>query len=156
MRIINKTGPLHNPADRDHCLQFATAVALLQGDLTAADYHEPSALDPRIDHLRQLMEVVEEPRYSRDYLDPQKRSIANSVQVTFRDGTATDRIEVEYPLGHRRRRDEAIPLLREKFQANAETILTAGQVTELLNLFADPARLDAMPIDELMTSLSTA
>src|SRR5437667_2447846 len=102
MRIINKTGPLKNPADRDHCLQYMVAVSLIHGTLVAEHYEHEAAADPRIDSLRNRMEVVEEPRYSRDYLDPVKRSIANSVQVFFDDGSFTDRVEIEYPLGHRR------------------------------------------------------
>ena len=150
LRIISKTGPLKNPADRDHCLQFATAVALLQGDLTADHYEEPTALDPRIDRLRSVMEVVEDPRYSRDYLDPAKRSIAGAVQLFFRDGSASERIEIEYPLGHRRRREAAIPLLREKFARNAGTRFSSERVVALQELFADPHRLEALPVDEFM------
>ena len=150
VRIISKTGPLKNPADRDHCLQFATAVALLHGHLTADDYEEPAALHPRIDRLRSLMEVVEDPRYSRDYLDPTKRSIAGAVQVFFRDGTATERIEIEYPLGHRRRRPAAIPLLLEKFAHNVGTRFAPDRVAALQQLFANPTRLESLPVDEFM------
>ena len=154
VRIISKTGPLKNPADRDHCLQFATAVGLLHGDLTADHYEEPAALDPRLDHLRSVMEVVEDPRYSRDYLEPAKRSIAGAVQVFFRDGTATERIEIEYPLGHRRRRESAIPLLREKFARNAGTRFSPERVAALQVLFADLQRLEALPVDEFMGRFS--
>ncbi len=150
VRIISKTGPLRNPADRDHCLQFAVAVALLQGTLTADHYHEPAALDPRVERLRDLMEVVEEPRYSRDYLDPDKRSIANAVQVFFRDGNATPRVEVEYPLGHRRRRAEALPLLREKFVRNAGAVMPAETVARLLELWNRSEQLDALPVDRFL------
>ncbi|MDP6451646.1 MAG: 2-methylcitrate dehydratase, partial [Lentisphaeria bacterium] len=111
VRIIDKTGSLNNPADRDHCLQYMVAVALIRGDLTADDYEDRAAAEPRIDALRAKMTVTEDPAYTRDYLDPDKRSIANAVQVEFHDGTSTDLIEVHYPLGHRRRRDEALPLL---------------------------------------------
>ena len=124
--------PLHNPADRDHCLQFIVAAGLIHGTITADHYQDAAAADPRIDVLRARMEVVEEPRYSRDYLDPDKRSIANAVQVFFRDGSATERVEFEYPLGHRRRRKEAAPHLVEKFRANACTRLPAARVAELL------------------------
>jgi 2-methylcitrate dehydratase len=121
VRIISKVGPLHNPADRDHCLQYIVAIGLIYGTLTAEHYEEPIAADPRIDALRAKMTVSEDPRYSADYVDPAKRSVANAVQVFFRDGTSTERIEVEYPLGHRVRRREAIPLLEEKFRQNLLT-----------------------------------
>jgi 2-methylcitrate dehydratase len=117
IRIIDKSGPLHNPADRDHCLQYMTAIGLIFGELTADHYEDKVAQDPRIDALRGKMVVKEEPHYSRDYLDPDKRSIANAVQVFFRDGTSTAKVAVEYPLGHRRRRTEGIPLLLAKARA---------------------------------------
>src|SRR5207253_212059 len=113
IRIIDKTGPLHNPADRDHCLQYMTAIGLIFGELTADHYEDRIAADPRIDASRATMLVREEKQYSRDYLDPEKRSIANAVQVFFRDGTKTDKVVVEYPLGHRRRRKEGIPALHQ-------------------------------------------
>jgi 2-methylcitrate dehydratase PrpD len=115
-RIIDKTGPLGNPADRDHCLQYMVAVPLIRGGLSADDYEDAAAADPRIDALRARMEVVENPDFSRDYLDPDRRSIGNAVTVHFADGTATPRIAVEYPVGHRRRRKEGTPLLMEKFE----------------------------------------
>jgi 2-methylcitrate dehydratase len=120
VRIIDKQGPLHNPADRDHCLQYMTAIGLIFGKLTAEHYGEKIAADPRIDRLREKMKVTEVPAFTRDYLDPAKRSIANAVQVFFRNGTATRRVEVEYPLGHRRRRHEAEPVLLAKFRAAAK------------------------------------
>jgi len=148
LRIIHKTGPLANPADRDHCLQYIVALGLLHGSITAEMYEDAAAADPRIDHLRARMEVVEQPRYSRDYLDPGKRSIANAVQVFFRDGTATPRQEIEYPLGHRRRRGEALPRLREKFQSNVATRLGPHRAAALAELFvADPAW-ERQPISE--------
>jgi 2-methylcitrate dehydratase len=119
VRIIDKKGPLHNPADRDHCLQYMTAIGLIFGKLTAEHYGEKIAADPRIDRLREKMKVTEVPAFTRDYLDPAKRSIANAVQVFFRNGTATQRVEVEYPLGHRRRRHEAEPVLLAKFRSAA-------------------------------------
>ena len=119
VRIIDKKGPLHNPADRDHCLQYMTAIGLIFGELTADHYGEKIAADPQIDRLRGKMKVTEVPAFTRDYLDPAKRSIANAVQVFFRNGTATRRVEVEYPLGHRRRRHEAEPVLLAKFRAAA-------------------------------------
>jgi 2-methylcitrate dehydratase len=114
VRIIDKSGPLHNPADRDHCLQYMTAIGLIFGELTADHYEDTVAKDPRIDALRAKMIVEENRTYSRDYLDPDKRSIANAVQVFFKDGSSTERVAVEYPLGHRRRRAEGVPLLMKK------------------------------------------
>jgi 2-methylcitrate dehydratase len=152
-RIIDKVGPLANAADRDHCLQYMVAVALLHGRLTADDYEDEAAADPRIDALRGLMRVVESERYSRDYLDPDKRSIANAVQVFFKDGSSTRRIEIEYPLGHRRRRSEGIPLLVEKFRTNAATRLSAERVRQIETLCCDLPRLEATAVDELMASL---
>ncbi|MRR56271.1 MAG: bifunctional 2-methylcitrate dehydratase/aconitate hydratase [Deltaproteobacteria bacterium] len=153
IRIISKTGPLHNPADRDHCLQYMTATALIHGRLTADNYRDAAAADPRIDRLRSLMVVAEEPRYSRDYLDPEKRSIANAVQVFFRDGSCTEKVEVEYPLGHRRRRKEGVPLLLKKCRENLATRLPEKRVAEVLSLCSDPERLMAMPVPEFMELL---
>lgn len=150
IRIISKTGPLHNPADRDHCLQYMTATALIHGRLTADDYLDAAAADPRIDRLRSLMVVTEEPRYSRDYLDPEKRSIANAVQVFFRDGSCTEKVEVEYPLGHRRRRKEGIPLLMKKCRKNLVTRLPEKRVAEVLDHCSDPERLMVMSVPSFM------
>ena len=150
LRIISKQGPLANPADRDHCLQYMVAIALLHGTLTAEHYEDRVASDPRIDCLREKMEVVEEPRYSRDYLDPDKRSIANAVQVEFSDGSRSERIEVEYPLGHRRRRDEARPLLFQKFRSNAATRLSREAADRLVELFEDPPGLDATAVTDFV------
>ncbi|WP_017430004.1 bifunctional 2-methylcitrate dehydratase/aconitate hydratase [Vreelandella jeotgali] len=134
IRIIAKTGSLANPADRDHCLQYMVAVPLMFGALTAEHYEDAfHAAHPDIDRLRELMQVVEEPRYSADYLDPDKRSIANAVQVFFTDGSHTDRIEVEYPIGHRRRRDEGMPQLVEKFKRNLATRFAPQQATTILD-----------------------
>ncbi len=150
MRIIDKRGPLYNPADRDHCLQYMVAVALLEGTLAAEHYQDQYAADPQIDRLRAKMEVVENPQYSRDYLDPEKRSIGNAVQVFFADGSATPRIEVEYPLGHVRRRAEGIPLLERKFRANVATRLPNAQCQAVFDLFGDVLRLESMPVDQFM------
>ncbi|MBX3436675.1 MAG: bifunctional 2-methylcitrate dehydratase/aconitate hydratase, partial [Planctomycetaceae bacterium] len=150
MRIINKTGPLHNPADRDHCLQYMVAVPLLRGTLTAEDYEHSAAADPRIDLLRSRMEVTESPQYSRDYLDPQKRSIANAIQIEFDDGTRSDRVEIEYPIGHRRRRQEAQPLLVEKFRRNASVRLPAAAVARLSACFGDGHDLDQWAVSDLI------
>ena len=148
MRIINKSGPLHNPADRDHCIQYMVAVALIHGELTADHYRDEAAADPRIDAIRDVTEVVEEPRYSREYLDPEKRSIGNSVQVFFADGTQTEEISVDYPIGHRRRRTEAIPLLFDKLKANLATRYSPARTETILRLWEDPEALDALPVDE--------
>src|SRR6516165_4483975 len=123
IRIIDKSGPLYNPADRDHCIQYMTAVGLIFGELTADHYEDKFARDPRIDALRDKMVIIEDARYSEDYLDPDKRSIANAVQVFFKDGSATEKVAVEYPIGHRRRRAEGIPLLVNKFEANLNSRL---------------------------------
>ena len=149
-RIIDKTGPLANPADRDHCIQYMTAVGLLKGGLTAEDYEDDVAADPRLDALRARMEVVENADFTRDYLDPARRSIGNSVQVWFRDGRATERVAVEYPIGHRRRRAEGIPILVEKFDRNLRTRLPARQADALLALCADAGRLSATPVHRFM------
>ena len=148
IRIITKTGPLHNPADRDHCLQYMVAVALVHGTLTANHYEDDAAANPLIDRLRERMNVIEMPGYSRDYLDPDKRSIANSIQISFTDGTQTPRFEVEYPLGHRRRRAEARPALIEKFRQNA-----AGKLqkpNEILKLFQNPDQFDNFSVSQFI------
>jgi 2-methylcitrate dehydratase len=154
IRIIDKRGPLHNPADRDHCIQYMAAVGMIRGNLTAADYEDGAAADPRIDALRERMEIVEDPRYSRDYLDPEKRSIANAIQVTFRDGTSTARVEVEYPVGHRRRREEGYPLLDAKFAVNLARRFAAKQQATILAACADTARLESMPVDRFVDLFS--
>ncbi len=146
IRIIDKTGPLHNPADRDHCLQYMTAIGLIFGNLTAADYEDKVAADPRIDALRAKMTVTEDKSYSKDYLDPDKRSIANAVQVFFRDGSSTPKVAVEFPIGHRRRRQDGIPLLRKKAEAAFAAHYGAAKSAALLSLFADRAQLEAMPV----------
>lgn len=148
IRIIDKSGPLYNPADRDHCLQYMTAVGLIFGELTADHYEDAVARDPRIDALRDKTVVVEEPRYSADYLDPAKRSIANAVQVFFKDGSATERVAVEYPIGHRRRRAEGMPLLVKKFEANLASRLPPSQCAQILELCSNGDSLTATPIDK--------
>ncbi len=153
IRIIDKTGPLNNPADRDHCLQYMTAIGLLFGNLTAEHYEDAAAADPRIDALRAKMVVTENKDYSRDYLDPDKRSIANAVQVFFHDGSATEKIAVEYPIGHRRRRKDGIPLLRDKALAALTTHYGNEKAESLLALFGDDVRLAAMPVHEFAAAL---
>jgi 2-methylcitrate dehydratase len=150
LRIIDKKGPLDNPADRDHCIQYMVAVALIKGNLKAADYEDEAAADPRIDALRAKMRCVENKRYSRDYLDPKKRSIANQLQISFRDGTATRKVAVEYPLGHRRRRQEAIPLLEAKFRTNLARRFPKDRLEAILELCRDQKRLEATPVREFV------
>lgn len=151
IRIISKVGPLTNPADRDHCLQYMTAVPLVFGRLVAEHYEDAfHAANPIIDELRAKMSVIEQPRYSRDYLDPDKRSIANAVQVFFQDGSCTESVEVEYPLGHRRRRTEGIPLLEEKFKISLATRFVPQRCAQIVELCSDQARLEAMPVNRFM------
>ncbi len=150
IRIIDKTGPLHNPADRDHCLQYMVAIGLLFGNLTADHYEDATAKDPRVDALRAKMAVREEPRYTTEYLEPDKRSIANALQVFFKGGAKTEKVEVEYPLGHRRRRKEGMPLLVTKFKANLASRLPAHRVENILNVCNDPARLERTPVHEFV------
>jgi 2-methylcitrate dehydratase len=153
VRIIDKRGPLKNPADRDHCLQYMIAVPLIHGELTAEHYEDAAAADPRIDALREKMEIRENARYSADYLDPDKRSIANAVQVVFRDGTRTQRVEVEYPIGHRRRRGEGLAPLWEKFERAILDHFKDGQARQILRAFQSDEALDAMRVDELVDLL---
>lgn len=148
IRIIDKSGPLNNPADRDHCIQYMTAIGLIFGALTADHYEEATAKDPRIDALREKMVCVEDPQYTKDYLDPEKRSIANAVQVFFKDGSSTPKVAVEYPIGHRRRRAEGMPLLVKKFEANLASRLPANQCAAIMELCLDAARLQATPVDK--------
>jgi len=150
MRIINKTGPLYNPADRDHCIQYMTAVGLIYGELTAEYYEDVAASAPRIDMLRAKMELVEDAQYSRDYLDPEKRSIANAVQVFFRGGTKTENVAVEYPLGHRRRRAEGVPQLFEKFKRNLERRFSPSRANQILALCTDQEKLEGTPVNEFV------
>lgn len=149
-RIIDKTGPLDNPADRDHCIQYMVAVALLKGGLTADDYEGLTAADHRIDDLRTKMEVIENPDFTRDYLDPAKRSIGNAIQVFFADGSATEKVMVEYPIGHRRRRAEGIPLLLSKFETNLRGRLSARRAGSVLALTADAELLASTPVNRFM------
>ena len=153
IRIIDKVGPLSNPADRDHCLQYMVAVGLIFGALSADHYEEKIASDPRIDALRQVIVVVEDPQYSKDYLDPNKRSIANALQIYFKDGSATEKVVVEYPLGHRRRRDQGIPLLEEKFRTNLSTRFPAKQAEAIMELCLDQEQLESTPVSEFMGML---
>ena len=153
VRIIDKTGPLHNPADRDHCLQYMVAIALIFGRLTADDYEEAVASDPRIDTLRAAMKVTENPRFTRDYYDPDKRHIGNAIQVRFRDGTVTERVEVACPAGHRERRGEALPVLMRKFESAVRPWLEDDVWTRLSAIAGDQERFEETTVDELMNLL---
>jgi len=146
IRIIDKKGPLNNPADRDHCIQYMAAVGLIKGSLTAADYEDAAAADPRIDRLRSKMTCVESKQWSRDYLDPAKRSIANAIQVFFSDGSKTENVAIEYPLGHRRRRGEGVPQLEAKFRTNLARRFAPKQQRAILGLCLDARRLAQTPV----------
>jgi 2-methylcitrate dehydratase len=151
LRIIDKKGPLANPADRDHCIQYMIAIPLLFGRLTAADYEDKVAADPvwgpRIDAVRDRITCVEEPRFTRDYHDPGKRSIANALRMELNDGTVLEET-VEYPIGHRRRREEGLPLLVEKFRSNLRRCFAEDRQRQILEVSLDADRLDSMPVNE--------
>lgn len=151
IRIISKKGALHNPADRDHCLQYMVAIGLLHGNLSAEHYEDESASDLRIDRLREKMQVSENKEFSKDYHDPSKRSIANSLRITFTDGTSTQRVTVEYPIGHQRRRKEGLPVLLAKCRKNLSTRFKPEQCQALLDSMSDLKRLQAMPVEDFMT-----
>jgi len=153
VRIIDKTGPLDNPADRDHCIRYMVAIPLIFGRLTAADYEDGVAADPRVDALRDKMDVRENRRFTKDYFDPKKRYIGNAVQVFFKDGSSTDRIVVSAPIGHRERREEGIPALEQKFVDSVSPKLAAGQWEALEALCADRDKLAATAVDDFMALL---
>ncbi|WP_322030186.1 bifunctional 2-methylcitrate dehydratase/aconitate hydratase [Paraburkholderia sp. J76] len=148
IRIIDKSGPLANPADRDHCIQYMVAVPLIFGRLTASDYEDEVASDPRIDALRAKTTCVEDPQFTKDYHEPDKRSIANALTIELSDGTTLDEVVVEYPIGHKRRREEGIPLLIEKFRINLARRFPAKQQQAILDVSLDEARLCALPVNE--------
>ncbi|RKT20604.1 2-methylcitrate dehydratase [Paraburkholderia sp. RAU2J] len=148
IRIIDKKGPLNNPADRDHCIQYMIAVPLIHGRLTAADYEDSIAQDARIDVLRAKMACVEDAQFTKDYHDPEKRSIANALTIEFNDGSKFDEVAVEYPIGHKRRREDGIPLLVEKFRTNLARRFPVRQQLAILDVSLDQARLEAMPVNE--------
>src|SRR3984885_4765250 len=148
IRIIDKKGPLNNPADRDHCIQYMVAVPLIHGRLTAADYEDSIAQDARIDVLRARMECVEDAQFTKDYHDPEKRSIANALTIEFNDGATFEEVVVEYPIGHKRRREDGIPLLVEKFKTNLARRFPAKQQQAILAASLDQATLEAMPVNE--------
>lgn len=154
IRIISKQGKLANPADRDHCLQYMTAVPLIFGNLTAEHYEDSfHQAHPEIDRLREKMKVIEDERYTREYLEADKRSIANAVQVFFNDGSSTDKVAVEYPIGHRRRREEGMPLLVEKFRANLQTRFPVQQCDAIIDSCASLGQLEVMPVHEFISQL---
>ena len=148
IRIIDKTGPLNNPADRDHCIQYMTSIGLLKGNLTAQDYEDTVANDPRVDALREKMTCVEKPEYTKDYLDPDKRSIANAVQIFYKDGSSSEQVAVEYPIGHRRRRSEGIPELIKKFKINLQREFDDTRAEKIMNLNLDIDLLQQTPVNE--------
>jgi 2-methylcitrate dehydratase len=150
VRIISKTGPLHNPADRDHSLQYMIAIGLIFGDLTADYYEDEFANDPRIDSLREKMVVHEDPQFTKDYLDPDKRSIANAIQIYFKDGSSLEKVQVDYPIGHKRRREAGIPLLIKKFENNLAGHFSAQKIQELVDLFLNENLLESMAVQEFM------
>lgn len=155
IRIIDKTGPLNNPADRDHCLQYMAAIGLIYGDLTADHYEDHAAKDPRIDEMRSKMSISENKQYSIDYHDPEKRSIANAITIQFKDGSMLGPVEVEYPLGHRRRRQEGIPCLYAKLEENLLTHFPSNRIQEILALFKDTKKLLATPVHSFMDILAS-
>lgn len=150
IRIIDKKGPLHNPADRDHCIQYMIAVPLIFGRLTAADYEDDVAGDQRIDALREKMDVIEDTQFTKDYHDPEKRSIANGLTLTLTDGTVLNEVIVEYPIGHKRRREEGIPVLIEKYKKNLARVFSSKQQKQLLEASLDRETLSALPVNQFV------
>lgn len=153
VRIIDKTGPLANPADRDHCIQYMVAIPLIFGRLTAQDYEDAVAHDPRVDQLRSRMQVMENTTFTQEYYAADERYIGNAVQVFFKDGSTTQRIAVDFPIGHRKRRAEGIPLLKQKFDASVAAHFSPKQTESIKALFADRARLEALPVREFVAGL---
>jgi 2-methylcitrate dehydratase len=150
VRIIDKTGPLNNPADRDHCIQYMAAIPLIFGRLTAEDYEDKIAVDPRVDALRNKMEVKENERFTKDYYDPVRRYIGNAIQVFFKDGSKTERVEIEFPIGHRNRRVEGIPVLVKKFEAAVSAKLPPHQYSAIRSLCSDQQQLEQTSVTEFM------
>jgi 2-methylcitrate dehydratase len=150
MGIMDKTGPLHNPADRDHCAQYVIAVGLLFGRLEPRDYEDPVAADPRIDRLREKTRIQEDPAYSEGFYDRDRRSSANAVQVFFKDGTHTPKVEVEYPAGHPRRRAEFLPTLRTKVRNALARRYVPPRCAQIQALYDDPQRLDETAVDRFV------
>ena len=154
IRIISKVGELNNPADRDHCLQYMVAIGLLKGNLVAEDYEDDVAKDPRVDELREKMIINEDKRYSKEYLEADKRSIANRIKVHFKDGTATNEVEVEYPIGHKRRRKEGIPILEKKFKDNLSITYDEFKSNEIFELCMDQRKLEEISVADFQQLLS--
>jgi 2-methylcitrate dehydratase len=152
-RIIDKTGPLDNYADRDHCIQYMVAVPLIFGTLTANSYNDEVAVDPRIDDLRARMDVTENPRYTTDYFDPEKRGIGNAIQVFFKDGSSTERVEISYPIGHRRRRDEGIPVLLDKFRSAMADHYSDAQAGQIEKSCAEQKELEDTAVTDFVAGL---
>jgi 2-methylcitrate dehydratase len=153
LRIIDKTGPLANPADRDHCIQYMVAIALLFGRLTAEDYEDAIANDPRVDQLRSKMLVRENTKFTEEYYAADKRFIGNAVQVFFKDGTTTERAAIDFPIGHRKRRAEGMPVLKKKFEASVAAHFSPKQTESIKMLFADRAKLEQMAVNEFVSGL---
>ena len=154
IRIISKVGELNNPADRDHCLQYMVAIGLLKGNLVAEDYEDDVAKDPRVDELREKMIINEDKRYSKEYLEADKRSIANRIKVHFKDGTATNEVEVEYPIGHKRRRKEGIPILEKKFKDNLSITYDEFKSNEIFELCMDQRKLEETSVADFQQLFS--
>ena len=154
IRIISKVGELNNPADRDHCLQYMVAIGLLKGNLVAEDYEDDVAKDPRVDELREKMIINEDKRYSKEYLEADKRSIANRIKVHFKDGTATNEVEVEYPIGHKRRRKEGIPILEKKFKDNLSITYDESKSNEIFELCMNQRKLEETSVADFQQLLS--
>jgi 2-methylcitrate dehydratase len=155
VRIIDKVGPLANPADRDHCIQYMVAVPLIFGRLTAADYEDAVAADPRLDALRAKMQVRENPTFTQEYYAADKRYIGNALQVFFTDGSKSQRVQVDFPIGHRKRRAEGMPVLVKKFETSVDAHFGPKQAQQIKSLFASPAALDALPVNELLAAMVT-
>jgi 2-methylcitrate dehydratase len=156
VRIIDKTGPLANPADRDHCIQYMVAIPLLFGRLNAGDYEDQIAGDPRVDALRAKMQVKENSTFTQEYYDPAKRYIGNAVQVFFKDGTASERVHVDFPIGHRKRREEGMPVLVKKFETSVAAHFNPAQTESIKAMFVDRDALAAMPVSRFVAKLVTA
>jgi 2-methylcitrate dehydratase len=156
VRIIDKTGPLGNPADRDHCIQYMVAIPLLFGRLAASDYEDAVANDPCVDELRAKMQVKENATFTREYYAADKRYIGNAVQVFFKDGSASPRVEVDYPIGHRKRRAEGMPVLVKKFAASVAAHFGVKQTESIKKMFADPTALAAMSVSDFVAKMVSA
>lgn len=156
IRIISKIGELNNPADRDHCLQYMIAIGLLKGNLVAEDYEDDVAADPRVDELRSKMNIKEDNRYSTEYHEADKRSIANRIQIHFNDGTSSEEIEVEYPIGHKRRREEGIPILEKKFKSNLELTYSSEKASSIFDICTNQKDLEEMSVIDFQEMLSVS